>query len=128
MDAKSQVKKPLGRRNTGLSVFFDICSTAIIQHASADPPIWFRLLKVAQLSESRWVSDLAGHSVVRGCLGQLVRVVKTLLEVTLGVVRDVGVVKSSLEASSTEGYQYGAHYCADSCTTYTLVGSLPSSA
>jgi hypothetical protein len=53
-------------------------------------------------------------------LEHLVHVVEALLEVILGVVRDVRVVKSSLEASSTGGYQYGAHDRTDFCTEYDL--------
>ena len=56
----------------------------------------------------------------RGNVREMVR------DILLGFSRDVGVVKSSLEAGSTETHQKGARQL-ESREAYTLMGSLPSS-
>jgi hypothetical protein len=58
----------------------------------------------------------------------LLHVIETLLEVLLSLLRDIGVVESSLEAGGTEVGQHEAFLYISLHLTYTLVGSLPSSA
>jgi hypothetical protein len=53
------------------------------------------------------------------CRQNLLHVIKTLLEVLLGLLGDIGVVESSVEAGGTEVGQHEA-FCILTCLRLTL--------